>query len=161
MIDPVTREAKGRLTVKAKRVCLAASATGTAALLLRSGVPDPGGETGRTLRIHPAVVAAGDFDEEVRAWEGIPQTYECTEWLNLDDEGGHRAWLLPAFAHPIGTATMVPGHGAAHRALMERYAHLAVFTAMIHDLHPRRGAARRRPCALAALLARRSRTGPS
>ncbi len=132
-IDPVTRAALGWVQVKAKRVCLSASATGTAALLRRSKVPDPGGETGRTLRIHPAVVAAGEFDEEVRAWEGIPQTYECTEFLQLDEENGHRAWVVPAFAHPIGTATMVPGHGAVHRALMERYGHLAVFTAMIHD----------------------------
>ncbi|MBS1150812.1 MAG: uncharacterized protein H6Q89_2510 [Myxococcaceae bacterium] len=135
-IDPVTRRVLGEVTVTAKRVCLSASATGTAALLLRSGVPDPSGETGQTLRVHPAVIAAGDFDEDVRAWEGVPQTYECTEFLQLDQEHGHRAWVLPAFAHPVGTATMVPGHGATHRALMERYPHLAVFTAMIHDLTP-------------------------
>jgi choline dehydrogenase-like flavoprotein len=79
------------------------------------------------------VVAAGDFDEPVRAWEGIPQTYECTELLQLDREDGHRVWIVPAFAHPAGTATMLPGHGAPHRALMQRYAHLAVLTAMIHD----------------------------
>ncbi len=137
-IEPGTRKVLGTVTVKAKRVCLSASATGTAALLLRSGVKDPSGLTGNTLRIHPAVLAAGDFDEPVRAWEGIPQTYECTEFLQLDQEGGHRAWVLPAFAHPLGTATMVPGHGAAHRALMERYPNLAVFTAMIHDLTPGR-----------------------
>lgn len=135
-IDPKTREPKVRVTVKAKRVCLSASATGTAALLIRSGVSDPSGVTGTTLRVHPAIVAAGDFDEEVRAWEGIPQTYECTEFLQLEDPAAHRAWVLPAFAHPIGTATMVPGHGPTHRALMERYPHLAVFTAMIHDLTP-------------------------
>ena len=83
--------------------------------------------------MHPAVIAAGDFPDEVRAWEGIPQTYECTELLELEEQGRHRTWVLPAFAHPIGTATMVPGHGAAHRAFMERYPHLGVFTAMIHD----------------------------
>lgn len=135
-IDPRTRVPRARVTVKAKRVCLSASATGTAALLLRSGVPDRSGVTGTTLRVHPAVVAAGDFDEEIRAWEGIPQTYECTEFLQLEEEGAHRAWVLPAFAHPVGVATMVPGHGGGHRALLERYPHLAVFTAMIHDLTP-------------------------
>lgn len=133
-VHPRTREPLGRLRIDAQRVCLAASATGTAALLLRSGVPDPSDRTGRSLHVHPAVIAAGDFEDEVRAWEGIPQTVECTELLELDDERGHRAWLLPAFAHPVGTASMVPGHGAAHRALMERYANLAVFTAMIHDV---------------------------
>jgi choline dehydrogenase-like flavoprotein len=121
------------VTVEAPRVCVAGSATGTPALLLRSGVPDPGGETGQHLRIHPAVVVAGDFDEPVRAWEGIPQTYECTQFLELDREDGHRVWIVPAFAHPVGTAALVPGHGAPHRALMQRYANLAVLTAMIHD----------------------------
>lgn len=132
-VEPHSRRPLGEVEVSAKRVCLSASATGTAALLLRSGVPDPSGETGNCLRIHPAVVAAGDFEEEVRAWQGIPQAYECTELLELEQPTGHRAWVLPAFAHPVGAATMVPGQGQEHRELMKRYAHLAVFTAMIHD----------------------------
>jgi choline dehydrogenase-like flavoprotein len=135
-IDPHTREPKGRILVKAQRVCLSASATGTAALLQRSSVPDRSETTGRGLRIHPAVVAAGEFAEPVRAWEGIPQTYECTEFLNLDDPDGHRVWVLPSFAHPVATATMVPGYGAAHRAMMEKYPNLAVLSPMIHDRTP-------------------------
>jgi choline dehydrogenase-like flavoprotein len=132
-LDPRTREPIGAVIVEAPRVCLSGSATATPAILLRSRVPDPGGETGNGLRIHPAVVVAGDFDEPVRAWDGIPQTYECTEHLELDREGGRRVWILPAFAHPMGTAVIVPGHGAAHQDLMGRYANLAVLTAMIHD----------------------------
>jgi choline dehydrogenase-like flavoprotein len=132
-LDPRTHRPVGEVMVDAPRVCLSASATATPALLLRSGVPDRGGETGNHLRIHPALVAAGDFDEPVRAWQGIPQTYECTELLQLDRDDGHRVWIVPAFAHPAGTATMIPGHGAPHRALMKRYANLAVLTAMIHD----------------------------
>ncbi len=132
-LEARTNRPLGEVTVDAPRVCLSASATATPAILLRSGVPDPGGETGEHLHLHPAVVAAGDFDEPVRAWQGIPQTYECTEMLQLDREDGFRVWIVPAFAHPVGTAVLVPGHGAPHRALMERYAHLAVFTAMVHD----------------------------
>ena len=135
-LDPLTRRPLGEITITAPRVCLAGSATGTPALLLRSGVPDPGGETGNHLHIHPAVVAAGDFDEPVRAWQGIPQTYECTEHLDFEHEGGPRAWIVPAFAHPAGTAAIMPGHGEAHRGLMRRYDHLAVLTAMIHDRTP-------------------------
>lgn len=132
-LDPVTLKPTGQLHVEAPRVCVSGSATATAALLLRSGVPDPSEETGARLHIHPAVVVAGDFDEPVRAWRGVPQTYECTEHLELEREDGHRVWIVPAFAHPVGTATLIPGHGAPHRALMERYAHLAVLTAMVHD----------------------------
>jgi choline dehydrogenase-like flavoprotein len=133
VIDEVTRRPVGSLTVDADRVCLAASATATPALLRRSGVPDPGGETGRTLRLHPGVAAAGDFDDPVRAWEGIPQSWECTQWLDFAPDAEHRSWIIPAFAHPMGLATLIPGHGAAHREVMARYAHLAVFSAMLHD----------------------------
>ena len=83
------------------------------------------------------MVVAGDYADPVHAWLGIPQTWECTEHLELEREGdpaAHRTWIVPAFAHPAGTATMAPGFGADHHAFMSRYAHLAVLTAMIHDL---------------------------
>lgn len=133
-LDPQTRRPLGRVEIACQRVCLSASATGSAALLIRSGVKDPSGRTGNGLRIHPGVAVAGMFDEPVRAFDGIPQSYECTELLDLEKDGGHRLWILPAFAHPVGTATMAPGQGALHRSFMERYAHLGVFTAMLHDL---------------------------
>ena len=132
-LDPRTGRPLGPVVVEAERVVLAASATGTAALLRRSEVPDPHEQVGRTLRLHPAATVAGEFEAPVRAWEGIPQTYECTEWLDLEGTGGHRSWIVPAFAHPMGFAALLPGHGAAHRGLMERYAHLAVLSAMLHD----------------------------
>jgi len=122
------------VTIDAPRICLSASATATAALLKRSRVPAPEGSVGETLRIHPAVVVAGRFKEPVIAWKGIPQTYECTEYLNFDEGAqGHRVWIVPAFAHPVGTATFIPGHGEEHQRAMESYDRLAVLTAMIHD----------------------------
>jgi len=132
-LDPTTYRPIGEVSIDAPRVCLSASATATAAILLRSNVPDPGGETGNGLRLHPALVVAADFEQPVHAWRGIPQTYECTEFLDFD--GGHdkRVWIVPAFAHPVGTATFIPGQGASHLELMRRYSHLAVLTAMVHD----------------------------
>jgi choline dehydrogenase-like flavoprotein len=132
-LEAGTNRPLGTVTVLADRVCLSASATATPALLRRSRVPDPSGETGEQLSIHPAVVVAGDFDEPVNAWQGIPQTYECTEHLTFDREGGPRVWIVPAFAHPVGTAALMPGYGAPHRSLMQRYPHLAALTAMVHD----------------------------
>ena len=153
-LDLFTRKPVGKITIEAPRVCLAASATGTPALMLRSRLPGPEEFIGNTLRVHPALVAAGRFDEPVRAWKGIPQSYECTEFLDFDaahtararpDEGarhhqiavekpGQRSWIITAFAHPVATATMLPGWGQAHRELMEDYAHMAVFTSMVHDI---------------------------
>ncbi len=131
-LDPVTREPVGRVEVRAKKVCLAASATGTPAILQRSGVPDRTGATGNSLRIHPAVAVAGEFDQRVLAWQGIPQTYECTEFLDFDGNQ-RRIWIVPAFAHPMGTAVMMPGHGRLHRQMMTRYDRMAVLSAMCHD----------------------------
>ncbi len=145
VLDPITRQPVGDFVVEAQRVALAASATGTPALMLRSSLPGP--EVGEGLRIHPAVAAAGDFDEAIEGWRGIPQTYECTEFLDLaavhgpgsDPTAiGKRTWIVTAFAQPVGTATMLPGFGSAHLQQMGRYPHLGVLTAMIHDLTPGR-----------------------
>jgi choline dehydrogenase-like flavoprotein len=132
VIDPLGWTRTGTIEVRARQVCLAASATGTPAILERSKVPDPSGRTGTVLRIHPAVTVAGDFPEPVEAWRGIPQSFECMEWLEFSGRD-KRLWLVPAFGHPVGVSTMIPGHGAEHRAVMERYAHLGAFTAMLHD----------------------------
>lgn len=138
-IDAKSHEPLHKITIRAPRICLAASATATPALLHRSGLARMPGAVGDTLRIHPAVVAAGDFAQPVRAWQGIPQTYECTEMLEFADSppksAAHskRIWIVPAFGHPMGTATMMPGMGSQHRELMQRYEHLAVLTAMLHD----------------------------
>lgn len=116
-----------RLIVRSPRICLAASATGTAALLLRSDIPAPAGAVGDTLRIHPAAVACARMPSEVRAWEGIPQSIEVTEFE------GRGVWLVPVFAHPMSFAALCPGQGKAHRTIMAGYDHLAAVTAMVHD----------------------------
>lgn len=137
-VDPISGDGGQRLRIDAQAVVLAASATATPALLLRSEVADPSQLTGQTLRIHPAVVAAGEFAEPVQAWRGIPQTFECSEFLRFGDDAGRpgeprRLWIVPAFGHPMGLATMLPGVAAVHRDAMLRYERLAVLTAMLHD----------------------------
>jgi choline dehydrogenase-like flavoprotein len=135
VLEPGTRYPRGSVEVEAPLVCLAASATGTPALLERSRVPDPGREAGRRLYLHPGVMAIGDFPEPVHAWRGIPQTYECTELLDFSG-GGHRLWIVPAFAHPMAASTLLPGFGKTHRDWMLRYPHLGAFSAMLHDQTP-------------------------
>jgi choline dehydrogenase-like flavoprotein len=124
-------EAKN-LRVRAGAVCLSGSAVGSAQLALASELPDPSGKLGRTLRLHPGAAVAGLFDDPVEGWWGIPQSWECTEQLRFDDEL-RRAWIITAFAHPVGMAAMLPGFGADHRRLMRLYPRLAVFAAMLHD----------------------------
>lgn len=128
-----TGSAVARLRIRAKVVVLAGSAIGSAALARRSGLPDPYLQLGRGLRMHPGAVVAGRFDEPIQAWRGIPQSYECTEHLSFEEGSDRRVWIVPAFAHPIGTAATLPGFGAAHMRAMRQYGHLAVLTAMLHD----------------------------
>ena len=123
------------VTVRARAVCLAGSAVGSAALALRSGLPDPSARVGRGLRLHPGAAVAGVFDEIIEGWNGIPQSWECTEKLSFDDSPGNddRTWIIAAFAHPIGLASSLPGFGAAHMKLMRLYPRIAVLAAMLHD----------------------------
>jgi choline dehydrogenase-like flavoprotein len=136
-VEAVACDAEGRakahVRVRARVVVLAASAVGSAALARASGIPDPNGLLGRGLRMHPGAAVAGRFDRPITGWRGIPQSYECTEYLSFEEGGDKRAWIVPAFAHPIGAASALPGFGAAHMAGMRSYTQLAVLTAMVHD----------------------------
>ncbi len=125
--------ARGAVDVWARVVVLAGSAVGSAALARRSGIPDPNRQLGRGLRVHPGGAVAGRFDREIVGWRGIPQSYECTEHLSHEEGSDERVWILPAFAHPVGSAATMPGFGAAHMAAMRAYPRLAVLTAMVHD----------------------------
>ncbi|MBK7583707.1 MAG: GMC family oxidoreductase [Myxococcales bacterium] len=119
--------------VDANVVVLAGSAIGSPALGVASSLPDPHARLGRGLRMHPGVAVAGLFDERIEGWRGIPQSYECTELLELSPGSDKRVWITTAFAHPIGAAIMLPGFGERHRAWMLRYPNIAVLTAMLHD----------------------------
>jgi choline dehydrogenase-like flavoprotein len=123
------------VTVRAGAVVLAGSAVGSAALALASGLPDPAARVGRGLRLHPGGAVAGVFAEPVQGWIGIPQSWECTEKLSFDEspDNDRRAWIVTAFAHPVGLASALPGFGAAHMKLMRLYPQLAVLAAMVHD----------------------------
>lgn len=136
-VEAVAHDGAGRavanVRVRSKIVVLAGSAIGSAALAKRSGVPDPHGNMRQGLRMHPAAVVAGRFDEPIVAHHGIPQSWECTEHLSFEEGSDRRVWIVPVFAHPIGTAATLPGFGAAHMRAMRSYGHLAVLTAMVHD----------------------------
>lgn len=120
-------------TVRARAVCVCASAINSAALLRHSELPDPYRIAGRSLRLHPGVAVAGQFDEAIEAWTGVPQSYECTEKLSFEPGARDRSWLIPAFAHPGGYAGIQPGFGRRHAELMHAYPRTAVVAAMLHD----------------------------
>jgi len=96
-------------------------------LLSKSGIPNPSGQRGRNLTLHPATKMHAVFDREVRGWEGIPQGFYSDV---LSDEGVvfEGVFLSPSFA----ASTILMG-GDKHRKVMEGYRHLACFGFLVND----------------------------
>lgn len=136
-VEGVLLDARGRahaeLHVAARAVVLAASAVGSSVLAIKSGLPDPHDRIGRGFHLHPGGAVIGRFDEKIDGYRGIPQSYECTEFLDLAPGSDRRVWITTAFAHPVGAAVLLPGFGREHARWMASYSHLGVLTAMVHD----------------------------
>jgi choline dehydrogenase-like flavoprotein len=90
-------------------------------------MPDPSGELGRNLTLHPATKVFALMDEEVDGWKGIPQGLHSEA---LIDEGikFEGIFLPPAF-----TATTILMTGREHREVMKDYNRIAVFGMMVSD----------------------------
>ena len=106
--------------VNARRgVIVAGGAFGTPELLLRSGVRSWSGELGHNLRIHPACWVGARFDDEVRGWDGIMQSYAVDEWQA-------QGLLLEATFTPLAFGGhWMPGTGAEHQERLASYGHVA------------------------------------
>src|SRR5207248_8131691 len=100
-------------------VILAGGAFGTPELLLRSGYRSANDQLGRNLRIHPACWVGARFDEEVRGWDGVMQSYAVSEWED-------RGLLLEATFTPLAFGVQwLPGTGAEHQRRMLAYDRIA------------------------------------
>lgn len=105
--------------VRARAVVCAAGTFGTPELLLRSGFSNPAGLLGRNLHLHPAAWIGARFDEEVRGWEGVMQSYYVDEWAE-------RGLLLEATFTPLAFgAQWLPGVGREHQERMLAYDRVA------------------------------------
>ena len=105
--------------VRAGAVVVAGGAFGTPELLLRSGFRSPSGRLGHSLHIHPACWVGARFDEEVRGWEGVMQSYCVDEWED-------RGILLEATFTPLAFgAQWLPGTGPEHQERMLAFDHVA------------------------------------
>lgn len=121
------------LTVRSSTVVLAAGAIGSPALWLRSGLPNRAQQVGRHLRVHPQVVVAGVFAEDVNVWQGIPQSVVVEEFLDGESAEAGGYWLNAFTAHPIVAAALLPGIGPPFQGLMREYRRLAVFSVTLNE----------------------------
>ncbi len=122
-----------RLTVRSKAVVLAAGAINSPQLWLNSCLPDPGKQVGRNLHLHPAIFVGGIFDEEVDAYQGIPQSFYVDHFLDLARNPDSGYLLMPASGPIALVAASMPSFGREHRDLMQSYRSLAALLVLLHD----------------------------
>jgi choline dehydrogenase-like flavoprotein len=122
---------RGSIEVSAKVVVLAAGAVNSPAMLRASGLG--GTDVGRNLHLHPSVLAAGFFDEEIHAYRGIPQSYYIDEFIDLDRDPRRGYVLMPIAGFPVLTATQLPGFGRDHFRVMRDFSKMAGLLVLLHD----------------------------
>ncbi|MFJ1460725.1 GMC family oxidoreductase [Nocardia wallacei] len=107
--------------VRARAVVVAAGAIQTPALLRRSGLRNK--NIGRYLRLHPAAVVFGVFDEEIRPWEGGMQARICREHADLDGRGYGVIYETGPINPALATGFMSWRGAAEFRSTMLDFAH--------------------------------------
>jgi choline dehydrogenase-like flavoprotein len=113
-------------TVRARRATIVAGgALGTPELLLRSGVG--GSQVGRNLHIHPACWVGGRYEEDVRGWEGVMQSYYIDQW---EDE---RVLLEATFTPLAFGGGWLQGAGRAHQEAMLDFGHIGSIGVQLAD----------------------------
>jgi hypothetical protein len=114
----------GGARVHARAVVLAAGAIGTPELLLRHGLD---GALGRNLHVQPACWVGGRFDEPIRGWDGVMQSWHVDEWRP-------RGLFLEATFTPLPFgAHWLPGVGAEFKRRVEDIDRLAVIGVHLAD----------------------------
>lgn len=119
---------RGRIRIDAQQVVSSAGAIHTPALLQASGVDDPGRQTGRNLRIHPATGVAGLFDEGWVSWKGTLQSYYIDEFFD-----SHELMFEATTAVPGVAAPSVAGIGAEAMAELGGMSRLATLGFYVSD----------------------------
>ncbi|MFW3171586.1 FAD-dependent oxidoreductase [Geodermatophilus sp. CPCC 206100] len=118
------------LTVDAPTVVLAAGGIESPAVLLRSGIGGPA--VGKNLRLHPAWIVTGVYDEPVQAWHGQIQSAVSFDLTRVVDGGG---FLVESLALNPGTwAAQSPfTDAAAMRRRLRDLPYFATWHGVAHD----------------------------
>jgi choline dehydrogenase-like flavoprotein len=113
-------------TVRARRATIVAGgAFGTPELLIRSGLG--GRQVGRNLHIHPACWVGARYEEEVRGWDGVMQSYYIDEWER------ERILLEATFTPLAFGGAWLQGAGRAHQEAMLQFGHVSSIGVQLAD----------------------------
>lgn len=121
------RDEGGKLSVRAKRVVLAAGSYHTPLLLLHSGVGKRSRQVGRNMTLHPGFRMFARFDEQVQGWKGALQSA-------YTDHFEEQGITLVSLFIPAGViAATMHGFGPSLARRAQRIPNMCVFGGMIHD----------------------------
>jgi choline dehydrogenase-like flavoprotein len=104
---------------------VAGGALGTPELLLRSGLG--GGQVGRNLHIHPACWVGAHYEEEVRGWDGVMQSYYIDQWKP------QRILLEATFTPLAFGGAWLQGTGRQHQQAMLNFGHIGSIGVHLSD----------------------------
>ncbi|UTH73737.1 GMC family oxidoreductase [Chromobacterium sp. IIBBL 290-4] len=127
-----------RFTISARHIVLAAGAIGSPALMLRSGLLDPAGLTGKRTFLHPVALSAAIMPEKIEPYNGAPQTVYSDHFMHtqsLDGPLGFKLEVPPI--HPLLASVTFPGFGSEQLQLLQQFPHLHATLALLRDgFHP-------------------------
>ncbi|HMD51187.1 MAG TPA: FAD-dependent oxidoreductase [Solirubrobacteraceae bacterium] len=119
------------LTVEAPTVVVAAGAIESPALLLRSGIGGPA--AGRHLRLHPASLVVGIYEQPIEGWIGQIQSALSDQFTRI--EGEHGFLIEATTVAPAIVAMSLPWEdGLSHKRLLGgKLRHFAPFISVARD----------------------------
>jgi choline dehydrogenase-like flavoprotein len=118
------------VTVEAPTVVVACGSVESPALLLRSGIG--GRAVGKNLRLHPAFLVMGTYDEPIEGWRGQIQSLVSDAYADLEDGSGFLIEATGMFPGLIG-ANYPWENGAEHKRLMQAFRWHAPFISVARD----------------------------
>ena len=134
ILDPQTKREKAKIEVRAKVIILAANTINTPQIMLNSGIGNESGLVGKNLLLQPHTMVSAFFDEELKSYRGIPQSYFCDEFETADEDRGLSGFRLEGgFTMPGQVATIIPGFGSALKERMTKYNHMANMMVLVYD----------------------------
>ena len=118
------------VTVEAPTVVVACGSVESPALLLRSGIGGPA--VGKYLRLHPAFVVMGTYDEPVEGWRGQVQSALSDHFFDIEENCGFLIEATGMYPALLGAAYPWVS-GDQHKQLMQSLRWQAPFITVARD----------------------------
>lgn len=113
-----------------KALILSAGAINTPALLMKSNIMDDYNLTGKRTFLHPMVIGASFFDEQIDPFTGIPQEVS----VDVEKTPDHMGYFIETVAaHPRVSSVALGGYGDSHMKRMQQIRNLHVMDGHLID----------------------------